>query len=600
MKTQPIFLIVILLLIFFFADAQVSSYTFSQSVASYGAPNSGTFVGFNPQDDDVTSVPLPFTFTFNNTPYNSVNVCSNGFLSFAPIIGTEYFPISDPGTQEVIAPFGQDLLMAVIFTGDITAGSNSVTNVSFPAGLAVGDSIMDYNGDFNTQFPIITQISGSTIVLNTTAINSVPGYFAVAIGGSIKQMVTGTTPNRICEFEFKNFTRFSVFDEVINFKVKLYETSNRIEFVYGNCVPGMFGTSSEVGLKGASQADFNTRTLNGLNNWVNSNPSVIITDSCEFSQQFFPPTGLTYAWEPGCTVPPISIAQSNTLICAGQSVTLTASGASTYTWDNGANTASVVLSPTISTTYTLAGTDAGCTGIVTITQNVAALPNLSITASSSVTCAGESLTLTASGAASYSWSGNGSGSQITVNPIATTIYTLSASDGTCQAEKTITHSVNVLPQVSVTPSPAAICPGQSATLSASGAQSYSWTSGQTSSQIVVSPAATTVYSLTATNEGCSKTFSVTLTVSTCNSLPENNQGTRFSVYPNPFSDKLYIRDIQPGSVISISDALGKKIHESTVNENQGAEITTADLKPGMYFITVTHGNESNTRKLIRD
>jgi hypothetical protein len=59
------------------------------------------------------------------------------------------------------------------------------------------------------------------------------------------------------------------------------------------------------------------------------------------------------------------------MICAGQIATLTASGASSYTWNTGANTASTTDSPSVTTTYTVTGDNGtGCTGTTTVTQVV--------------------------------------------------------------------------------------------------------------------------------------------------------------------------------------------------------------------------------------
>src|SRR5688572_22314969 len=78
--------------------------------------------------------------------------------------------------------------------------------------------------------------------------------------------------------------------------------------------------------------------------------------------------------------------------------------------------------------------------------------------------------------------------------------------------------LNILsPNVTASASPAAICPGASSTLTASGANTYKWSTGQTGSTITVTPSSTTTYSVKGTNSlGCSKTATVTVTV---NPLP---------------------------------------------------------------------------------
>ena len=57
----------------------------------------------------------------------------------------------------------------------------------------------------------------------------------------------------------------------------------------------------------------------------------------------------------------------------------------------------------------------------------------------------------------------------------------------------------------VTVNSSTICNGQSATLTASNATTYVWSSGQTTSSITVSPAATTSFTVTGTTGTCSGT-----------------------------------------------------------------------------------------------
>ncbi len=70
-------------------------------------------------------------------------------------------------------------------------------------------------------------------------------------------------------------------------------------------------------------------------------------------------------------VPTLTTISTSSLICSGQTVTLSVTGANTYTWDNNVNGPAIVVSPTVTTTYTVTGTDGnGCLNNSTITQNV--------------------------------------------------------------------------------------------------------------------------------------------------------------------------------------------------------------------------------------
>jgi hypothetical protein len=71
--------------------------------------------------------------------------------------------------------------------------------------------------------------------------------------------------------------------------------------------------------------------------------------------------------------PTVSSVSNTSLICVGQSATLTANGASIYTWSPGTLTSSnIVISPTVTTNYTVVGTNTltGCTNQTTLTQSV--------------------------------------------------------------------------------------------------------------------------------------------------------------------------------------------------------------------------------------
>jgi surface protein len=70
-------------------------------------------------------------------------------------------------------------------------------------------------------------------------------------------------------------------------------------------------------------------------------------------------------------LPTIIATTNNTLLCVGQTATLTVSGTATsYTWSTTENTNYIAVTPTVQTTYTVDGTDAnGCSNTTTITQD---------------------------------------------------------------------------------------------------------------------------------------------------------------------------------------------------------------------------------------
>jgi PKD repeat protein len=101
------------------------------------------------------------------------------------------------------------------------------------------------------------------------------------------------------------------------------------------------------------------------------------------------------------STPSISINATNTEICPGSSVTLTASGASTYTWSPGTslNTttgSTVIATPSSTTTYTVTGTSNNCSSTATIQIEVRDLPDANVTTTpTTIPCKG-SITFDAS------------------------------------------------------------------------------------------------------------------------------------------------------------------------------------------------------------
>ncbi|MCO5259552.1 MAG: S8 family serine peptidase [Crocinitomicaceae bacterium] len=218
------------------------------------------------------------------------------------------------------------------------------------------------------------------------------------------------------------------------------------------------------------------------------------------------------------TVDPIPVvsAGSNVAICVGQSTTLTAIGASTYTWNNGLGSgASHSVSPTTTTMYQVTGYNGTCSATSQVTVTVNPLPIVS--AGSDVTiCAGQSTTIAGTGATTYTWNnGLGAGASHLVSPTTSTSYTVTGNDGNCSNTASVMVNVTPLPTVTVSPN-VAICNGQNATISASGASSYSWDNGFNGAAQTVFPTATTTYVVTGTNGACSNTAQVVVTV---NNIP---------------------------------------------------------------------------------
>ncbi len=208
--------------------------------------------------------------------------------------------------------------------------------------------------------------------------------------------------------------------------------------------------------------------------------------------------------------PKPTIAVNSPTICSGQSATLTATGGSTYSWSGGLGSGNPKsVSPASTTTYTVTGTDVnGCSNTATSTVTTTASVTPTFTNPGPV-CANSAFSLPAvsNNGISGVWSP-------AINNTATTTYTFTPNAGQCANTTTITVVVNTNPTIAVN-SPT-ICSGQSATLTATGGSTYSWSGGLgNGNPKSVSPASTTTYTVTGTDaNGCTNTATSTVTIST--------------------------------------------------------------------------------------
>ncbi len=216
-------------------------------------------------------------------------------------------------------------------------------------------------------------------------------------------------------------------------------------------------------------------------------------------------------------LPNVGANVSSISVCIGDSVKLTGSGASTYTWSNGVLNG-IPFNPTATTTYAVTGTDAnGCQNTATKLVIVNPLPTVGANASVASVCIGAPVTLSGSGANSYTWS-NDVANGIPFNPTATTTYSVTGTDGNgCKNTASKTITVNSLPNVVADASTNSICIGMNVTLVASGANIYSW-SDDVLNGVPFAPTATTTYTVVGadTITGCLNTSTKTITV---NPLP---------------------------------------------------------------------------------
>jgi gliding motility-associated-like protein len=234
----------------------------------------------------------------------------------------------------------------------------------------------------------------------------------------------------------------------------------------------------------------------------------------------------------------LDVTVNSPTICAGTPVTLTATGATNFSWVNSAN---VVVStgntyspsPATTSTYTVTGTTNGCSDIATAIVTVKPIPTTTAGSNSSI-CEGTplNLTATASNGSTYFWNGPGitasnSTAQNPTIPISTVAntgtYSVTITADGCSS----TSSTNVL----VKPIPTTIssvntpCVGSPLELTATSSPivgaSYNWTGPgitpaiSTSQNPIIPISSTTdagIYIVTISADGCTSTHSTTAVI----------------------------------------------------------------------------------------
>jgi hypothetical protein len=216
-----------------------------------------------------------------------------------------------------------------------------------------------------------------------------------------------------------------------------------------------------------------------------------------------------------------TITVNSPTICPGQTVTLTANGASTYTWSTGPTTNTISVSPISTTIYTVNATSGTCVG--TQTTQVLVSPTPTVSVGNATICSGNSATLTATGATNYTWMpGAQTTSSIVVTPTTNTTYTITGANGTCTNSTTATVSVTSTPTLST--SSRTICAGQVATFTVSGATTYTWNPGSvTGSTYTTSPASSGTVSVIGANGTCTSQVTTSITVTPNPTVAVSNQ-----------------------------------------------------------------------------
>ncbi len=304
--------------------------------------------------------------------------------------------------------------------------------------------------------------------------------------------------------------------------------------------------------------------------------------------------------------PTVSIAAAQTTMCSGMSLTLTASGASSYSWSGGATTNSLVVTPSVSTFYTVYGTNTLCTGSTNIAITVMAPPPLLVSAIPVSVCQGNSATLTASGSySSFVWAGpNGTLSSTVVNPLLNTTYTVTAyGNAGCNTSSMVSLPVNANPTptlLAIIDASCSTCPSGGATVTPSGGTApynYTWTPSG-GNQNTINGLLPGCYTVTIADLNSCRTQTVAcISTTVFTSLNKNAAGTTLHIYPNPAQHLVNIEHTGRNFDCKLFDNLGRMVLQ-TQHHTDNAILDVSTLSKGVYLLEVTSGNNGIWKKLL--
>lgn len=295
------------------------------------------------------------------------------------------------------------------------------------------------------------------------------------------------------------------------------------------------------------------------------------------------------------TLPMIS-ASSGT-ICPGQTYSMQISGGNSYSVSGG----STVVSPVVTTTYSVIGTSPeGCSSATPVISTVTVWSPVLLSISGTTTlCTGMQTTLVANGANSYTWDSGQTSSLVTVSPLATTVYSVTGSNGSCSGSLHHTIQVHPLPQVNCTPSVVVVCTNEMFPLVAGGALSYTWAPhGVVSESILASVSANAIFTLTGVDQnGCENSISISVAADECLGISNNNVNTAsaIKVYPVPCGNKVTLDSDEEGNY-QLVNCLGQTLKVVYITKGKN-HLDLSEYAAGVYFLRTNDQNHDGIRIL---
>lgn len=379
----------------------------------------------------------------------------------------------------------------------------------------------------------------------------------------------------------------------------VYSSDANIQFIEG--------VGMEYPFTAGSGAIYSPRIWNGTIHYTVPTPTTYTWNTTETSQSITPTilTNSQYSVSvdvSGCPTQvldidiavsePIVSAGPDLAICLGDTANLAATGATSYTWDNGIVDA-LDFVPATTMDYIVSGIDSiGCTGADTMTLTVHDLPVVSA-GPDLAACSNSSVTLNGSGAAAYSWT-NGVTDGVPFMPVVGDYIVTGTDINGCINSDTMT-----LTTVSVNTTTAVV----GVTIIAPFDASYQWIDCSDNSLIagatnqIYTADANGSYAVIITESGCTDTSACEIIASV--GINEWDASENISIAPNPTANDVHIHTGEERAQrITLLNAAGQVLIH-IVPESSESTISLRDYPSGVYFISVSLDRGTVMRKVVR-
>ena len=174
-----------------------------------------------------------------------------------------------------------------------------------------GFLVLGSNAPSTTQYTPLS--SGST--------NFAISAFAFDLRSICRSEVLGTSPNRIYVCQWSSVDRWtgSAWQaDAMNCQIRLYETTNAIDIIYGSNTGTSTSSVIQVGLRGSAATDFNNRTKTGSTGWLNNKSAGSANNSTvNYVSTSKPASGTTFSWRISPIITPSVSTLSAFSSCSG-------------------------------------------------------------------------------------------------------------------------------------------------------------------------------------------------------------------------------------------------------------------------------------------